>query len=73
MKACYFHHDKEAGRVLIPGCYAVAHRNDIAFCECDRTRSKKSLEEKVEALEVRVKELEKKFEVTQKGLSLHHT
>lgn len=34
---CHYTHDKEVGKVLIPGCMAVANSNDINDCCCVKT------------------------------------
>lgn len=31
---CHYVYDPIAGKVLIPGCMAVAHSNDMARCTC---------------------------------------
>jgi len=33
---CRYVHDKDAGKVLIPGCMSVAHSDDIGDCTCEK-------------------------------------
>jgi len=33
---CRYVHDSEIGKVLVPGCYSVAHSNDIEDCSCEK-------------------------------------
>jgi hypothetical protein len=33
---CYYTYDKQAGKVLIPHCWAAAISNDMAKCTCKR-------------------------------------
>ena len=56
---CYYTHDKIAGRVLIPGCMAVAISNDKSDCTCYHSRKHKSMEERVSMLEDEIKQLKK--------------
>lgn len=59
---CYFVHDKELGKVLIPHCYSVVNSNNIEDCTCseitfnqfENKRYQKTLEKlKVENLELK--------------------
>lgn len=34
MMKCHYVYDEIAGKVLIPGCWPVAHSNDIGDCSC---------------------------------------
>jgi len=31
---CHYVYDEIAGKVLIPGCWAVVHHGNMKFCEC---------------------------------------
>jgi hypothetical protein len=65
MRKCHYIYDKEAGKVLIPGCWSVVHSNDMSDCTCrdfpetfkqfERQEYNKKLKEKSEY----IKELEK--------------
>lgn len=50
---CYYTFDEIAGRVLIPGCMAVAHMYDIEFCTCNHLNSWKQIEHKKYQSEVK--------------------
>ena len=34
MRKCHYTYDKKVGKVLIPGCWAVTHSNDMRDCTC---------------------------------------
>ncbi len=35
MRKCYYTNDKQAGKILIPGCYPMLHSDDIKDCICN--------------------------------------
>ena len=61
MKRCHYVTDKQAGRVLIPGCWSVVMSNDINDCICPK--NEKTLEERVE----RVAQITNKLSKDDKG------
>lgn len=54
---CHYINDKEAGRVLIPGCIGTAVYSDISYCTCHSTH--KGMEERVSKLEDEINQLKK--------------
>lgn len=54
MRKCHYIHDKEAGKVLIPGCYGAMY-GDMSLCTCrpEKIETEQSKEKKL------IKELEK--------------
>ena len=52
---CHYEYFKNIGKILIPGCYGTAISNDISQCCC--SESEKSIEQRIEELERKVKEL----------------
>jgi len=47
MRKCHYIYDKEAGRVLIPGCYSMLHTEDMINCTCrDYPETVKQFEKK---------------------------
>lgn len=58
---CHYINDKKAGRVLIPGCLAVVHTNDLEQCTCGSTG--KSQEERLSDLEYQMKLVLKELKI----------
>lgn len=62
---CHYVYDKEAGKVLIPGCYGMLHSNDMSNCTCrDFPETlpkfeKKEYNDKLNEQKVYIKELER--------------
>ena len=65
MRKCHYIYDKEAGKVLIPGCWSVVHSNDMADCTCRNYPEtfaqfeRKEYNEKLNEQKEYIKELEK--------------
>lgn len=57
MSYCRWVNDREAGRVLIPGCMGSAVYGPDG-CTCNLKRRRKEIEDRMEALEAKVKLLE---------------
>lgn len=59
---CHYENIKGVGKVLIPGCMAVAVSQDIRDCTCHPTKimdfEKREYKEHVKELEKRIRELE---------------
>lgn len=59
---CHYENIKGVGKVLIPGCMAVAVSQDITDCTCKPTTimdfEKREYKEHVKELEKRIRELE---------------
>ena len=62
-KKCHFINDKEAGRVLIPGCMGTAVYYDISFCTC---KNPPSIEQRVSKLEKENARLRKRLNEIEK-------
>ncbi len=66
MMKCHYTYDKKAGKVLIPGCWAVTHSNDMRDCTCRDEHpttsyqfEKQIFNEKLKEKDEYIKELEK--------------
>ena len=63
---CHYINAKGVGKVLIPGCMAVAVSNDISMCTCHptsfKTFEKQQYNEEVNRLKKIIKELEEENE-----------
>jgi len=63
---CHYENVEGVGRVLIPGCMAVAVTNDIERCTCHATTfesfEREKYQKEVERLKGIIKELEKENE-----------
>ena len=63
---CHYENVEGVGKVLIPGCMAVAVSQDITDCTCKPTTimdfEKREYKEHVKELEKRIRELEKENE-----------
>ena len=63
---CHYVYDKEAGKVLIPGCWGTALSNDIGDCSCPAYTTfegfeRKEFNEKVNELKKEIQGLEKEI------------
>lgn len=69
---CYYKNIKGVGRVLIPGCMAVAVSNDIESCTCHNTTyesfERKRYNNKIKRLKGIITELEEENEYYRKLL-----
>lgn len=59
---CHYVYDKEIGKVLIPGCWAVVLSNDIRDCTCknnqpSETDEIKKLKNEIRLLKKQINEL----------------
>lgn len=65
---CHYEHIKGVGKVLIPGCDAVAISGDIRDCICHRERQtfaafeRQEYNKEVKRLKAKIKELEEENE-----------
>ena len=70
---CHYENIKGVGKVLIPGCMAVAVSNDIDMCTCSPTTIRqfetKRYKDHVEELKKRIRELEEENDFYAKVLS----
>ena len=61
---CYYENIKGVGKVLIPGCWAVAISNDIRDCTCRREAQtfaafeRQEYNKEIKRLKAKIKELE---------------
>ncbi len=68
MRKCHYIYDKKVGKVLIPGCWAVTHSNDMRDCTCSdelpgtfHQFEKQIYNEKLKEKNEYIKELEKEI------------
>jgi hypothetical protein len=70
---CHYENIKGVGKVLIPGCMAVAVSNDIDMCTCSPTTIRQfetqRYKEHVEELKKRIRELEEENDFYAKVLA----
>ena len=66
-RPCHYVRGPRGERVLVPGCIGGLHSNNLRDCCCDRVAHRKSLEDRIDALERAVRALTESKQPTRVG------